>query len=111
MRRLLVEASNGICKGVIDYKFKELRSRQKGQSAVVIAYADRAITRLRSKYYIMIRHGKKRCSLSCCTRTCLLCIGNDDGKHLARFHSECISSGCLSRVNIPLMRPLTAARH
>ena len=60
LRRLLVEASKGICKGVIGYKSKELRSRQKGQSADVIAYADRANTRLRSKYYKMIRHGKKK---------------------------------------------------
>ena len=35
-------------------------SRQSGQSAEVIAYADKANTRLRSKYDRMIRHGKKR---------------------------------------------------
>ena len=60
MRTLLVEAARGICKGVIGYKSKALRSRQSGQSAEVIAYADKANTRLRSKYYRMIRHGKKR---------------------------------------------------
>ena len=60
MRRLLVEASKGLCKGVVGYKSKELRSRQKGQPAEVIAYADKANIRLRSKYYKMIRHGKKK---------------------------------------------------
>ena len=39
---------------------KELRSRQSGQSAEVVAYADKANARLRSKYYKMIRHGKKK---------------------------------------------------
>ena len=60
LRRLLIEAARGICKGAIGHKSKELRSRQSGQSAEVIAYADKANTRLRSKYYRMIRHGKKR---------------------------------------------------
>ena len=60
MRRLLIEAAKGICKGAIGHKSKELRSRQSGQSAEVIAYADKANTRLRSKYYKMIRHGKKK---------------------------------------------------
>ena len=60
LRTLLVEAAKGICKGAIGYKSKALRSRQSGQSAEVIAYADKANTRLRSKYYRMIRHGKKR---------------------------------------------------
>jgi transposase len=60
LRSLLIEAAGGICKGAIGHKSKELRSRQRGQSAEVIAYADKANTRLRSKYYKMIRHGKKR---------------------------------------------------
>ena len=60
LRCLLIEAAKGICKGTIGYKSKELRSRQSGQSAEVIAYADKANTRLRSKYYRMIRHGKKK---------------------------------------------------
>lgn len=54
--RLLVEAAKGIYKGVVGYKSKDLRSRQKGQSAEVIAYADKANIRLRSKYYRMICH-------------------------------------------------------
>jgi len=60
LRCLLIEAAKGICKGAIGHKSKELRSRQSGQSGEVIAYADKANTRLRSKYYRMIRHGKKK---------------------------------------------------
>ena len=60
LRCLLIEAAMSICKGAIGHKSKELRSRQNGQSAEVIAYADKANTRLRSKYYRMIRHGKKK---------------------------------------------------
>ena len=60
LRCLLIEAAKGICKGVIRHKSQELRSRQSGQSAAVIAYADKANTRFRSRYYKMIRHGKKK---------------------------------------------------
>ena len=60
LRCLLIEAAKGICKGAIGHKSKELRSRQNGQSAEIISYADKANTRLRSKYYRMIRHGKKK---------------------------------------------------
>jgi len=60
LRRLLVEASTGICKGIIGHKSKELRFRQADQSSEIVAYADKANIRLRSKYYKMIRHGKKR---------------------------------------------------
>ena len=60
LRCLLIEAAKGICKGAIGHKSKELRSRQSGQPAEVIAYADKANTRLRSKYYKMIRHEKKK---------------------------------------------------
>ena len=60
LRCLLIEAAKGICKGTIGHKSKELRTRQNGQPAEVIAYADKANTRLRRKYYKMIRHGKKK---------------------------------------------------
>ncbi len=59
LRRLLIEAAKGIGKGRIGYKSKELRSRQRGQTAEVVAYSDKANIRLRSKYYRMIRHEKK----------------------------------------------------
>lgn len=60
LRLLLIEAARGICKGAVGHKSKELRSRQEGNKAEVIAYADKANTRLRSKYYRYIRHGKKK---------------------------------------------------
>jgi transposase len=60
LRLLLVEAAGGICKGAIGHKSKALKQRQQGNSAEVIAYADKANARLRSKYYRLIRHGKKR---------------------------------------------------
>lgn len=60
LRRLLIEAAGGICKGQIGKKSKDLISRQKENSADVIAYADKANVRLRSKYYRLTRHGKKR---------------------------------------------------
>ena len=60
LRQLLIESAGGICKGVVGHKSKELRARQNGNIAEVIAYADKANTRLRSRYYKFIRHGKKR---------------------------------------------------
>ena len=60
LRTLLIEATCGICRGAVGHKSKELRARQNGNRAEVIAYADKANTRLRSKYYKMMRHGKKR---------------------------------------------------
>lgn len=60
LRLLLVEAAGGICKGAVGHKSKELRQRQQGNPAEVISYADKANARMRSKYYRLIRHGKKR---------------------------------------------------
>ena len=60
VRQLLIEAAGGICKGAVGHKSKDLRQRQNGNTADVIAYADKANTRLRSRYYKFIRHGKKR---------------------------------------------------
>lgn len=60
LRLLLIEAAGGICKGAIGHKSKALKQRQQGNSAEVIAYADKANARLRSKYYRLMRHGKKR---------------------------------------------------
>ena len=60
LRLLLIESAGGICKGAVGHKSKDLRQRQNGNPADVIAYADKANTRLRSRYYKFIRHGKKR---------------------------------------------------
>ena len=59
-RKLLVEASTGICKGAVGHKSKDLKERQSRNTPEVIAYADKANERLRRKYYKMIRHGKKK---------------------------------------------------
>ncbi len=59
LRKLLVEAAHGFCRGRVGQKSKTLLARQKGNPADVIAYADRANARMRAKYYRMIRHGKK----------------------------------------------------
>lgn len=60
LRKLLIEASQGICRGSVGYKSKVLRARQVGNTAEVIAYADKGNVRLRKKYYKMIRGGKKK---------------------------------------------------
>ena len=60
MKKLLVEASTGICKGQIGHKSKDLKARQYGNAPEVIAYTDKANERLRRKYYKMIRRGKKK---------------------------------------------------
>ena len=60
LRCLLIEAARGICNGQIGKKSKDLIARQTGNSAEVIAFAYKVKTRLRSKYYRLTRHGKKR---------------------------------------------------
>ena len=60
VRTILVEAAQGICKGRIGAKSKDLVARQKGNSPEVIAYADKANERMRRKYYKMIYKGKQR---------------------------------------------------
>jgi transposase len=58
VRKLLVESAQSYGRGKVGYKSRELLKRQKGNSAKVIAYADRANERLRRKYYQMILRGK-----------------------------------------------------
>ena len=60
VRKLLIAASKGICKGAVGHKSKDLKARQSGNPPEVIAYADKANERLRRKYYKIIRHGKKK---------------------------------------------------
>ncbi len=60
LRKLLIEGAGGICKGIIGYKSKALRARQEGNTAEIIAYADKANVRMRSRYYHYIHRGKKR---------------------------------------------------
>ena len=53
MRMLLIEAAQCYSRGVPAKKSKNLKSRQKGASPEVIAYADKASIRLRRKYIRM----------------------------------------------------------
>jgi transposase len=60
VRTLLVETAQSYSRGVIGHKSTALKSRQKGNSPQVIAYADKANERLRRKYYNMVLgHNKK----------------------------------------------------
>lgn len=59
LRRLLVESAQGYCKGRPGFKSKNLKARQSGNPANVIAYADKANERLRRKYHRMTAEGKK----------------------------------------------------
>lgn len=58
LRRLLIEAAHGICKGAVGQKSRTLIARQKGNPSNVIAYADKANRRLRQKYYRLIKREK-----------------------------------------------------
>lgn len=51
LRRLLTEAAQGYTKGVVGYKSKALKARQKGNTPEIIAYADKCNERLRRKFY------------------------------------------------------------
>lgn len=56
LRTTLVECANAIIKGnVYTPKSKRLKSRQKGQSIEVIAYADKASERLKKRYDRLIK--------------------------------------------------------
>lgn len=60
VRTLLVEAAQSYTRGKAGCKSKELKARQYGNSAQVIAYADKANDRLRRKYCRMVLgQGKK----------------------------------------------------
>ena len=60
LRMLLTEAAQGYTRGHVGSKSKELKSRQAGNSAQVITYADKANTRLRKRYYKMVLSKNKK---------------------------------------------------
>ncbi len=64
LRRLLVEASQSYTKGKIGYKSNVLKARQAGNSADVIAYADKANERLKRRYYRMVLNNAKRVNVA-----------------------------------------------
>ena len=53
LRRLMVEAAQSYTRGNVGHKSLALKERQKGCSAEVIAYADKANERLRRRFYKM----------------------------------------------------------
>lgn len=64
MRMLLIEAAQCYSRGVPAKKSKDLKSRQKGASPEVIAYADKASIRLRRKYIRMELVNKKKANVA-----------------------------------------------
>jgi len=58
VRRLLVEAAQSYTRGQIGHKSVALKRRQQGNTAEVIAYADKANERLRRKFYRMVLTNK-----------------------------------------------------
>ena len=64
MRMLLTEAAQCYSRGVPAKKSKNLKSRQKGASPEVIAYADKASIRLRRKYIRMELVNKKKANVA-----------------------------------------------
>ncbi len=59
LRRLLIEAAQSYTRGQIGHKSKDLKARQAGNPADVIAYADKANERLRRRYYKMVLNNSK----------------------------------------------------
>lgn len=53
LRRLLVESAQAYTRGTVGHKSKALKQRQQGNTAQVIAYADKANERLRRRFYKM----------------------------------------------------------
>ena len=64
MRMFLTEAAQCYSRGVPAKKSKDLKSRQKGASPEVIAYADKASIRLRRKYIRMELVNKKKANVA-----------------------------------------------
>jgi transposase len=61
VRRLLVESAQSYTRGTIGHKSVALKRRQGGNTAQVIAYADKANERLRRKFYRMtLKNGVNR---------------------------------------------------
>jgi transposase len=60
IRLLLTETAQCYGRGKVGFKSKELKSRQSGNPADVIAYADKANERLRRRYYKMVLEKSKK---------------------------------------------------
>lgn len=64
LRRLLVESTQSYTRGRVGYKSKDLKARQAGNPADVIAYADKANERLRRRYYKMVLGNNKKTNVA-----------------------------------------------
>ena len=64
LRKLLVEAAQSYTHGKAGHKSKKLLAKQEGNPQDVIAYADRANTRLRNKYYKMLLGRQKNANVA-----------------------------------------------
>ena len=60
----MVEAAQHYGRGQIGHKSKNLKKRQDGNPAEVIAYADKANERLRRRYYQLILRNKKQSNVA-----------------------------------------------
>ena len=64
VRKLLVETAQHDGRGNMNYKSKTLKIRQKGNTARVIAYADKANERLKRRYYKMVLGKNKKANVT-----------------------------------------------
>ena len=64
VRTLLVEAAQSDTRGKAGYKSKDLKKRQHGNPAEVIAYADKANDRLRRRYCRMVLGKNKKANVT-----------------------------------------------
>lgn len=63
-RSLLVESAQCYTRGKVGFKSKALKSRQLGNTASVIGYADKANERLRRRYYQMLLGKSKKANVA-----------------------------------------------
>ncbi len=60
LRKQLIEAAQGICRGRPGYKSKALKERQADCDSETVAYADKGNVRMRKRYYHLIEKNKSR---------------------------------------------------
>ncbi len=60
LRQAFVESAQAACQGKLGYKSKALKARQNGQPPEVIAYADKANSRILRKFNRLMKRGKNR---------------------------------------------------
>lgn len=64
VRKLLTESAQHYSRGHAGYKSKDLKARQRGNTACAIAYADKANERLRRRYYKMVLGKNKKSNVA-----------------------------------------------